>query len=94
MQPQKSGGQYQFTKNDNFEDYSSGRVLYGATGATNFPVRLISEMFQRAKYYLESEVQKGPYFIYGPFCGAGYSLTILGLLHGVDIGSIYGSDIS
>lgn len=92
MQPKKVGGQYQFTKNDNYEDYSSGRVLYGATGATNFPVRLASEIFQRAKYYLTDQGHKGPYTIYDPFCGAAYTLTVLGLLHGEDIKSLFASD--
>lgn len=93
MQPQKIGGPYQFTTNDNYEDYSSGRVLYGATGATNFPVRLISEMFLRCHYYLSEQGNAGPYSIYDPFCGAGYSLTILGLLHSKHIKSLYASDI-
>jgi tRNA G10 N-methylase Trm11 len=93
MEPKKVGGQYQFTTNDNFEDYSSGRVLYGITGSTNFPVRLASEIFQRAKYYLTEQGRKAPYAIYDPFCGAAYSLTVLGLLHGADIKSIYASDV-
>jgi hypothetical protein len=93
MQPQKVGGQYQFTKNGNYEDYSSGRVLYGATGATNFPVRLTSEIFLRAQYYLTEQGNRGPYSIYDPFCGAGYSLSVLGLLHGENIKSIYASDV-
>ncbi len=93
MQPRKVGGPYQFTKNDNYEDYSSGRVLYSATGATNFPVRLISEIFQRSKYYLKELGYIGPFSIYDPFCGAGYSLTVLGLLHSSDIKSLYASDV-
>jgi 23S rRNA (guanine2535-N1)-methyltransferase len=93
MQPKKVGGQYQFTTNKNFEDYSSGRVLYGVTGSTNFPVRLASEIFQRAKYYIREQGTNGPYTIYDPFCGAAYSLTVLGLLHGTDIKSIYTSDV-
>ncbi len=91
-QPTKNGGQYQFTINQNYEDYSSGRVLYSATGATNFPVRLVSEMFQRAKHYLIESNVNTPYTLYDPFCGTGYSLTVLGLLHGQDIKSIYASD--
>lgn len=93
MEPRKVGGQYQFTKNESYQDYSSGRVLYGATGATNFPVRLVSEIFQRAKYYLKEHNFDGPYTIYDPFCGAAYSLTVLGLLHSKDIKSLYASDI-
>lgn len=92
MQPKKVGGQYHFTKNDNYEDYSSGRVLYGVTGSTNFPVRLASEIFQRAKYFLTEQGFNSPYTICDPFCGAAYSLTVLGLLHGKEIKSIYASD--
>jgi 23S rRNA (guanine2535-N1)-methyltransferase len=94
MEPKKVGGQYQFTSNVNYEDYSSGRVLYGATGATNFPVRLVSEIFQRSKYYLENQGRAGPYTIYDPFCGAGYSLTVLGFMHGEDIKHILASDVN
>lgn len=94
IKPQKVGGQYLFTENRNYEDYSSGRVLYGATGATNFPVRLVSEIFQRAKYILTEQSNVGPYTIYDPFCGAGYSLAVLGLLHSQDIETIYASDVN
>lgn len=90
----KTGGKYKFTTKDNFEDYSSGRVLYGVTGATNFPVRLISEIFQRSKEQLEVLNSNGPYNIYDPFCGAGYSITVLGFLHGDQIKSLTGSDIN
>jgi len=78
---------------DNYEDYSSGRVLYGAPGAPNFSVRLISEIFQRCQEYLNSKGQSGPFVIYDPLCGAGYSLAVLGLLHGTSIKSIFASDI-
>ena len=92
MQPQKVGGQYLFTKSDNYEDYSSGRVLYGATGATNFPVRLASEIFQRAKYYLTEQCINGPYTLSYPLYVAAYSQTVPGLLHRANIKSIYSSD--
>ncbi len=86
---------YQFATNkENYEDYSSGRVLYSATGATNFPVRLSSEVFQRSISQLETLGNKGPYTIYDPFCGAAYSLTVIGFLHGSHLKSIYASDIN
>ena len=33
---------------DNYEDYASGRVIYGGKGIPNFPARLIAEIFGRA----------------------------------------------
>ncbi len=90
-----TGGKYKFaTVKQNYEDYSSGRVLYGATGATGFPVRLTSEIFQRAARRLENAGVKAPYSIYDPFCGAGYSLTVIGFLHGSAIKNIVASDVN
>src|ERR1700722_10543985 len=84
---------YQHTvTRENYEDYSSGRVVYGAMGATNFPVRLSSEVFQRCVHYLKSQGKPGPYKIYDPFCGVAYSLTVIGFLHGAEIESIAASD--
>lgn len=79
---------------ENYEDYSSGRVLYGFPGATNFSVRLISDIFDECARYLTAEGHPGPYSIYDPFCGAGYSLTVLGLIHGSHIKNIFASDIN
>ena len=89
-----TGSKYKFaTEKENYEDYSSGRVLYSAPGATGFPVRLISEIFQRASARLENQGIKAPYSIYDPFCGAGYSLTVIALLYGSAIKNIIASDI-
>lgn len=77
---------------ENFEDYSSGRVLYGAPGATNFPVRLANEIFQQCIEYLSKKGKSNEYIMYDPFCGAGYMLTVLGLIHGSKIQKIFGSD--
>jgi hypothetical protein len=87
----KSKYQYTATK-ENYEDYSSGRVIHGATGATNFPVRLSSEVFQQCAHYLKTKGKAGPYKIYDPFCGVAYSLTVIGFLHGAEIESIAASD--
>lgn len=87
-------GKYIFSKMENYEDYSSGRVLYSNPGAVAFPVRLVDEVFQRGASYL---IQKGvlpPYSVYDPCCGGGYSATVLGYLHGDQIRAIYASDIS
>lgn len=85
---------YKYTSAEkNYEDYASGRVLYGVRGATNFPVRLGSEIFQHCTAYLKGKGKQGPYRIYDPFCGVAYSLTTLGFLHGKEIESIAASDI-
>ena len=43
---------YKFvSEKKNYEDYSSGRVLYGAPEATNFSVRLASEFFYSANIF-------------------------------------------
>ncbi len=82
--------EYLYCKNENFEDYSSGRVLYGGSGIPNFPVRLINEMFGRAASHLS---KKEDLIVYDPCCGGGYSLTVLGFFHSADIMKIYGSDV-
>ncbi|MEJ6949482.1 hypothetical protein [Natronospora cellulosivora (SeqCode)] len=77
----------------NYQDLASGRVLYNQKGATAFPVRLASEIFLRAKAYLEQKKVKEPISIYDPCCGGGYMLSILFFLHGNSISKIYASDI-
>lgn len=82
--------EYLYCKNNNFEDFASGRVLYGGRGIPNFPVRLLNEIYCRAKSYLE---QKKDIVIYDPCCGGGYALTVLGFFYNSEIKKIYGSDI-
>lgn len=81
---------YLYCSNANFEDFASGRVLYGGKGIPNFPVRLLCEMHGRARSYL---ARKDHLIIYDPCCGGGYSLTTLGLCFNPEIEAIYGSDI-
>lgn len=84
---------YKFvSEKENYEDYSSGRVLYGTPEATNFSVRIACEIFLRCKDYLSKNGKQDDYKIYDPFCGAGYSLTVLGLLYGKLIKTIIASD--
>lgn len=84
---------YRFaTQRENYEDYSSGRVLYGKASATNFPVRLASEIFQRCSRFLEESGRPPPYAVYDPLCGVAYTLTVLGFLHGHSIKCLLGSD--
>jgi 16S rRNA G966 N2-methylase RsmD len=86
---------YKYEKNkNNYEDFSSGRVLYNASGLTAFPVRLASEIFQRCQYFLKKEGINKPYSLYDPCCGGAYLLTVLGFLHGEAINKIYASDIN
>ena len=80
-------------KRINYQDYSSGRVLYGMSGATNFSVRISNEIFEWCDKYFTSKGKTAPYIIYDPFCGIAYSLTELGFLHGSKIKYIVGSDI-
>lgn len=77
--------------NDNFEDYSSGRVLYSGQGIPNFPIRLLNEMYGRAKSHLE---KKEDIIVYDPCCGGGYALTILGIFDNLNIGKLYASDVN
>lgn len=79
------------TEDQDYTDYASGRVIYNLPGAPAFPVRLASEMFQRAARYVAGSA---PLCIYDPTCGGAYHLTALGLLHGANIARILASDIN
>lgn len=82
---------YQFaTEDQDYSDYSSGRVLYHQPGAPAFPIRLASEIFQRAFQLLDL---RRPITIYDPTCGSAYHLTALGFLHGAAIQAILASDV-
>ena len=82
--------EYLYCKDDNFEDFASGRVLYGGKGIPNFPVRLLAEIFGRARSYCK---KADDLVVYDPCCGGGYALTVLGFFYNKEIGKIYGSDI-
>lgn len=82
---------YKYFDNDNFEDYSSGRVIYHRTGMTNFPVRLAGEVFCRCLEYIK---RKNEITLYDPCCGSGYMVTVLGLMNIKTIKAIFASDIS
>lgn len=85
---------YRFeTQRENYEDLASGRVLYGRPGATAFPVRLASEIFQRCAERLARRGTPPPYSLYDPCCGGGYLVTVVGLLHGACLQRIIASDI-
>ncbi len=72
---------YKFeTIKKDYGDFSSGRVLYNAAHTTAFPVRLASEVIQRAFHILRKNGANGPYKIYDPCCGGGYLLATIGFL--------------
>ncbi|MGI6425414.1 MAG: hypothetical protein ACOX2A_09465 [Tepidanaerobacteraceae bacterium] len=83
--------EYKYGKNDNYEDFSSGRVLYHISGMTNFPVRLAQEIYGRCLQY---SPKKHNVCLYDCCCGGGYLLTVLGFLNQDTIGRIIGSDIN
>ena len=69
---------YQFEKvKRDYSDLASGRVLYSKPGATAFPLRAASEIFQHCFAHL----RKDRHTIYDPCCGSAYYLTALGFLH-------------
>lgn len=82
--------EYKYCKNENFEDLSSGRVLYGGGGVPNFPVRLSNEIYRRCTSYLPG---KDRITLYDPCCGGGYLLTVLGFCNH-NITKIMASDIN
>lgn len=87
--------EYIYEKEDkNYEDFSSGRVLYNQKGTTAFPVRLASEIFCRAEKYLKLKGIEDKISIYDPCCGGAYLLTALGFLHSQKIAKIFASDVN
>ena len=85
---------YRFaTENKDYSAYASGRVFYGTPGHPAFPVRLISEVFQRCQAIRQASGQSAPAVIYDPCCGGGYHLSTLAYLHWADIRMIIGSDV-
>lgn len=86
----RTGMKYRHAENCNYEDFASGRVLYHASGMTNFPVRLINEIYGRCLGYSN---KKKDICLYDCCCGGGYSLTVLGFLNQRTISKIIASDI-
>lgn len=67
----------------------SGGVLHSAPGFPAFPIRLASEMFQRAL----TLAPRRPVQVWDPCCGSGHLLTVLALLHPGDISAVLGTDL-
>jgi len=76
------------TENIDYSDYAGGRVIYSSPGAAAFPVRLASEIFQRAQRHLPARRLA----LYDPTCGGAYHLAALGFLHGNAIETLLASD--
>ncbi len=76
------------TENIDYSDYAGGRVIYSSPGAAAFPVRLASEIFQRAQQHLPARRLA----LYDPTCGGAYHLAALGFLHGDAIETLLASD--
>ncbi|MFV2195147.1 rRNA methyltransferase [Nocardiopsis sp. LOL_012] len=68
---------------------ASGQVLRSAPGFPGFPVRLASELLQRAL----AHVYEAPVRLWDPCCGSGYLATVLGLLHRDALSHVRVSDV-
>lgn len=85
---------YRFAvEKEDYTDFASGRVLYSAPGTTGFPVRLASEIIQRAFAILSEQGQRGPYTIYDPCCGGGFLLATIGFLFPERVAELIASDV-
>ena len=85
--------QYKFAAEQNYSDFSSGRVFYSLPGHPAFPVRLASEIFQRCLAHRQRIYgNSDPCTLYDPCCGAAYHLSVLGYLHGENIWQMIASD--
>lgn len=74
-------------------DLASGRVLHGLPGRPALPVRLADEVFQRCLAARQPVARGARLVLYDPCCGAGYHLTVLGLLHPSSLAAVIGSDV-
>ena len=82
--------EYRYAVNENYEDFSSGRVFKNMNGVPNFPVRLIKEIFERCVSYSN---KKKDLIVYDCCCGGGYALSVLGFCYNHQITKVIGSDI-
>lgn len=85
---------YRFaTEKNDYSDYAGGHVFYGTPGQPAFPVRLVSELFQRCLALRQKMALTAPVVLYDPCCGSAYHLSTLAYLHWPEIDTIIGSDI-
>ena len=71
---------------------ASGQVLRSAPGFPGFPVRLASELFQRALAHTK-DGGRSRVRLWDPCCGSGYLVTVLGLLHRDRLEHVRASDV-
>ena len=81
---------YKFFQKNNYEDFSSGRVILHKPKNPDFPVRLAGEIFSKCLEYIN---KTNDLCVYDPCCGSAYLLTVLGFLFNKKIEKICGSDI-
>jgi 23S rRNA (guanine2535-N1)-methyltransferase len=81
------------SEREDYSDLASGRVFYSLPGHPAFPVRLVSEIFQRCLALWRAGGGSGRCILYDPCCGAGYQLSVLAYLHWNEIRSVTGSDV-
>jgi 23S rRNA G2445 N2-methylase RlmL len=85
---------YRFvTERQDYTDFSGGRVFYAHPGMPAFPVRLVSEIFQRCLALREKAGLSKPCLLYDPCCGGATHLAALAFLHRESIAGILASDI-
>ncbi len=85
---------YRFAKEQqDYSDYSSGRVFYSLPDHPAFPIRLASEIFQRCAAIWEANGATAPCTLYDPCCGGAYHLGTLAYLHWRAIAEIIASDV-
>ena len=87
--------QYKYAREQqDYSDFSSGRVFYSLPGHPAFPVRLASEIFQRCVAHRAAMYgDTAACTLYDPCCGAAYHLSVLAYLHRAHIRDIIASDI-
>lgn len=81
------------TENVDYSDFASGQVFYSIPGQPAFPIRLVSEIFQRCLALQQTTQDTPAITLYDPCCGSGYHLAALGILHRPQLASITASDI-
>ena len=85
---------YQFeAAQQDWSDFSAGRVFYALPGRPAFPARLGAEIFQRCLALRVYAGLAGPLALYDPCCGGAYHLAVLGFLFPHQITRIAASDI-
>lgn len=78
---------------EDYSDYASGKIFYGAPGSPSLPVRLGSEIFHRCVELRKKMGMSGPCTLYDPCCGGAYLLSTITYFNWDNIQQVIGSDI-